>query len=140
MIGNQYKERIMCSLPLLLGALFMIYLAAFDDTIFDYVLDYTVQNRITVAAATVAATAPLMFFAIGFLKQSVFRDWQAIYQYERLLEHSIFWVMSVVLLSVIMTLNIIEEGVHLLNIHIFVGCVGFSAYLAIQNVIKKNAI
>ena len=140
MVGSQYTGKIRASLPLFLGGVFMIYLAAADDTIFNYVLDYLDQNRTTVSIATVATTAPLMFFAIGFIKQSILHEWQVIYQYERLLEHMAFWIMAIVLLSIIVTLNVMEEGIHLLNAHIIVGCIGFSAYLVIRGAGKKKIV
>ena len=138
MADNIYINRIVKSLPLFLGGIFMIYLAAADDTVFDYVLDNTGQTRVTVAAATVLATAPVMFFAIGFIKQSILHEWEVIYQYQRLLEHSSFWIMAIVLLLGIAALSVMGEGLYLFNVHIIVGCVGFSAYLAIYGTMMKK--
>lgn len=126
---NQYVERIKSGLPLLLGGAFMVYLAVADNTIFDYMLDNMEQTRLTVAAATVAASAPLMFFAMGFFKLAVFHEWQTIYQYEALLRKNIFYVLVIILLTVIAILRVTEDGIHVFNIHVFVGCLGFSLYL-----------
>lgn len=132
-----YTSRIKSSLPLFLGGTFMIYLAIVDDTIFNYILEYAGQNRTTITIATIVSTAPLMFFAIGFIKQSILHEWQVIYQYERLLEHVIFWIMAIILMLVIVTINVVGESIHILNIHVFGGCVGFSVYLMIRAA-KKN--
>ena len=136
---NQYVERIASGWPLLIGGAFMVYLAAADDTVFNYILGNTDNTRLTVAAATVAASAPLMFFATGFFKLAVFYEWQTIYQYEILLRKNIFSVMAIILLIGIMGISAVEDGVHLFNAHILVGCTGFSAYLVTRMAKSGNA-
>lgn len=132
-----YMARIKSGLPLLLGGVFMVYLAVADNTIFDYILNNIEQTRLTVAAATVAASAPLMFFATGFFKLALFHEWQTIYQYEMLLRRNIFHILVIVLLVGIVAMGTIE-GVHIFNIHIFAGCLGFSAYL-ITYIFKRRS-
>ena len=131
MNGGPYAGRA-AGLPLFLTGAFMVYLAATDGTLFDYVLNIAGHTRPAVAAATVAATAPLMFFAVGFVKMAVLRDWQTIYQYEILLRRRAFSIMAIALLLGIAAINAAEHGVHPLNAHVLAGCIGFSAYLALR--------
>lgn len=131
MMFNSYK-----SLPLFLGGIFLIYVAALDESLFDFILDNTVQNRITVTIATVVASALPMFFAIGFIKQSVLSRWQTIYQYERLLEKDAFWILTIILLASIMIIKI-TEGVHIISMMVLVASVAFSAYLIIHRFANK---
>ena len=81
-----------------------------------------------------------MFFAVGFIKKSVLRRWQTIYYYEKLLLHDFFWISTIVLLTIISYIIVIEEGIHQFNIPILVGCLLFSAYLIINsfNLRKKK--
>ena len=137
-MNNVYVDRIKVSLPLFIGGVFMIYLAAADEAIFNIILDSIDQTRITVTAATIIAASLPMFFAVGFIKQSILHNWETIYQYERLLEKDIFWIMAIVLLMAIIAIKIVSEGAHLLNIPIIFGCVAFSAYLVIHAVGNRN--
>ncbi|MDA8000138.1 MAG: hypothetical protein MPL62_02405 [Alphaproteobacteria bacterium] len=129
--GDGYK-----SLPLFLGGIFLAYIAILDETLFDLILYNSDQSRIAVTIATTVAAALPMFFAIGYIKQSVLHRWQAIYQYERLLEKDVFWIMTIVLIGFIIYAKI-EEGVHITSMLVMIGGVAFSVYLIIRRVTDR---
>ncbi len=123
----------LAEVPLLIGGLFMVYLAVLDETLFNFVLDNVTQNQFTVSLATVIAAALPMFFAVGFIKRSVLRRWQTIYYYEKMLLGEVFWILTVILLNIITFIIVSEQGVHQFNAPILVGCVLFSIYLVIYS-------
>tara|TARA_Y100001949_G_scaffold127308_1_gene108852 strand:+ start:162 stop:578 length:417 start_codon:yes stop_codon:yes gene_type:complete len=123
----------LAEVPLLIGGIFMVYLAVLDETLFNFVLDNVTQNQFTVSLATVIAAALPMFFAVGFIKRSVLRRWQTIYYYEKMLLGEVFWILTVILLNIITFIIVSEQGVHQFNAPILVGCVLFSIYLVIYS-------
>jgi len=123
----------LAEVPLLIGGLFMVYLAVLDETLFNFVLDNVTQNQFTVSLATVIAAALPMFFAVGFIKRSILRRWQTIYYYEKMLLGEVFWILTVILLNIITFIIVSEQGVHQFNAPILVGCVLFSIYLVIYS-------
>ena len=123
----------LAEVPLLIGGLFMVYLAVLDETLFNFVLDNVTQNQFTVSLATVIAAALPMFFAVGFIKRSILRRWQTIYYYEKMLLGEVFWILTVILLSIITFIIVSEQGVHQFNAPILAGCVLFSTYLVIYS-------
>ena len=123
----------LAEVPLLIGGLFMVYLAVLDETLFNFVLDNVTQNQFTVSLATVIAAALPMFFAVGFIKRSVLRRWQTIYYYEKMLLGEVFWILTVILLNIITFIIVSEQGVHQFNAPILAGCVLFSIYLIIYS-------
>ena len=123
----------LAEVPLLIGGLFMVYLAVLDETLFNFVLDNVTQNQFTVSLATVIAAAFPMFFAVGFIKRSILRRWQTIYYYEKMLLGEVFWILTVILLSIITFIIVSEQGVHQFNAPILAGCVLFSTYLVIYS-------
>ena len=123
----------LAEVPLLIGGLFMVYLAVLDETLFNFVLDNVTQNQFTVSLATVIAAALPMFFAVGFIKQSVLRRWQTIYYYEKMLSGASFWLLTIILLNTITFIIVNEQGIHQFNIPILAGCVLFSIYLVIYS-------
>ena len=123
----------LAEVPLLIGGLFMVYLAVLDETLFNFILDNVAQNQFTVSMATVVAAAVPMFFAVGFIKRSILRRWQTIYYYEKMLLSEIFWILTAILLTIITFIIISEQGVHQFNAPILSGCVLFSIYLAIYS-------
>ena len=123
----------LAEVPLLIGGLFMVYLAVLDETLFNFVLDNVTQNQFTVSLATVIAAALPMFFAVGFIKRSVLRRWQTIYYYEKMLLGEVFWILTVILLNIITFIIVSEQGVHQFNAPILAGCVLFSIYLVIYS-------
>ena len=123
----------LAEVPLLIGGIFMVYLAVLDETLFNFVLDNVTQNQFTVSLATVIAAALPMFFAVGFIKRSVLRRWQTIYYYEKMLLGEVFWILTVILLNIITFIILSEQGVHQFNAPILVGCVLFSIYLVIYS-------
>jgi len=123
----------LANVPLFIGGLFMVYLAVLDETLFNFILDNTVQNQFTIALATTVAAAFPMFFAVGFIKRTILRRWQTIYYYEKMLMGQSFWILTIILLGAITSIIIVEEGVHQLNVPIIIGCVLFSIYLVIYS-------
>ena len=123
----------LAEVPLLIGGIFMVYLAVLDETLFNFVLDNVTQNQFTVSLATVIAAALPMFFAVGFIKRSILRRWQTIYYYEKMLLGGVFWILTVILLSIITFIIVSEQGVHQFNAPILAGCVLFSTYLIIYS-------
>ena len=123
----------LAEVPLLIGGIFMVYLAVLDETLFNFVLDNVTQNQFTVSLATVIAAALPMFLAVGFIKRSVLRRWQTIYYYEKMLLGQSFWILTIILLGAITLIIIVEEGIHQLNAPIVAGCILFSIYLVIYS-------
>jgi len=123
----------LAEVPLLIGGIFMVYLAVLDETLFNFVLDNVTQNQFTVSLATVIAAALPMFFAVGFIKRSILRRWQTIYYYEKMLLGEVFWILTVILLNIITFIIVSEQGVHQFNAPILAGCVLFSIYLVIYS-------
>ena len=119
--------------PLFIGGLFMVYLAVLDETLFNFILDNTVQDQFTIALATTVAAAFPMFFAVGFIKRTILRRWQTIYYYEKMLMGQSFWILTIILLGAITSIIIVEEGVHQLNAPVVGGCILFSVYLIIYS-------
>ena len=123
----------LANVPLFIGGLFMVYLAVLDETLFNFILDNTVQNQFTIALATTVAAAFPMFFAVGFIKRTILRRWQTIYYYEKMLLGEVFWILTVILLNIITFIMVSEQGVHQFNAHILAGCILFSVYLVIYS-------
>ncbi len=124
-----FSKQIFASMPLLLCGIFLIYLAAVDDSLFNIILDNVEQSRISVTIATIVATTIPMFFAVGFIKKSLFPNWQTIYQYEEFIEKNIFGITTVILLFSIAAIKIIEDGIHVTSILVVAICIAFSMYL-----------
>jgi hypothetical protein len=90
--------------PLLLCGIFMVYIAAFDGTLFQAIaVDMT--NRLVVTFATIIAAALPMFFAIGAIKQSILFGRETIYYYEKLLKAWAFWLLGGILLVSVAALS-----------------------------------
>ena len=123
----------LANVPLFIGGLFMVYLAVLDETLFNFILDNTVQNQFTIALATTVAAAFPMFFAVGFIKRTILRRWQTIYYYEKMLMGQSFWILTIILLGAITLIIIVEEGIHQLNAPVVAGCTLFSIYLVIYS-------
>ena len=119
-------------IPLFIGGLFMVYLAVLDETLFNFILDNTVQDQFTIALATTIAAAFPMFFAVGFIKRTILRRWQTIYYYEKMLMGQSFWILTIILLGAI-TFITVNEGIHQLNAPVVGGCILFSVYLIIYS-------
>ena len=128
----------LANVPLFIGGLFMVYLAVLDETLFNFILDNTVQNQFTIALATTVAAALPMFFAVGFIKRTILRRWQTIYYYEKMLMGQSFWILTIILLGAITFIIIVEEGVHQLNAPVVVGCILFSIYLIIYSLSTRQ--
>ena len=130
---NYSNKRTLANIPLLLGGIFMGYLAVFDETLFNFILEFAVPDQFSISLATVIAAALPMFFAVGFIKQSVLRSWQTIYYYEKMLLGEIFWTLTIILLNAIAYIIVTEQGIHQFNVLIVAGCVLFSIYLVIHS-------
>ena len=136
---NRSNRLILSDVPFFLGGIFLIYLAVLDETLFNFILHSFQQDKIIISIATTIAAGVPMFFAVGFIKKSVLRRWQTIYYYEKLL-HDYFGISTIILLSIISYIIVIEEGIHQFNIPILAGCMLFSGYLIIHsfNLRKKK--
>jgi hypothetical protein len=88
------------SVPLFLCGVFLVYLGAFDETLF-YLVASDISNRLLVTAATVLAATLPMFFAVGAIKHSILYGRETIYYYEKLLRNRIFWLSAGVLCIVV---------------------------------------
>ena len=130
---NRSNRLILSDIPLFIGGLFLVYLAVLDETLFNFILDNTHQDQITVTIATIIAAAVPMFFAVGFIKKTALRRWQTIYYYEKLILGDFFWVFSIILINVFSYIIVIEEGIHQFNIPILAGCILFSIYLVVHS-------
>ena len=128
----------LANVPLFIGGLFMVYLAVLDETLFNFILDNTVQNQFTIALATTVAAALPMFFAVGFIKRTILRRWQTIYYYEKMLMGQSFWILTIILLGAITFIIIVEEGIHQLNVPVVTGCILFSIYLIIYSLSTRQ--
>lgn len=126
---NRSNRLILSDVPYFLGGIFLIYLAVLDETLFNFILHSFQQDKIIISIATTVAAGVPMFFAVGFIKKSVLRRWQTIYYYEKLLLHDFFWILTIILLGMISSIIVIEEGIHQFNFPILLGCVLFSVYL-----------
>ena len=126
---NRSNRLILSDVPFFLGGIFLIYLAVLDETLFNFILHSFQQDKIIISIATTVAAGVPMFFAVGFIKKSVLRRWQTIYYYEKLLLHDFFWILTIILLGMISSIIVIEEGIHQFNFPILLGCVLFSVYL-----------
>ncbi|MGI0026613.1 MAG: hypothetical protein ACREAD_02080 [Nitrosopumilaceae archaeon] len=127
-------EDVRKNLPMFLGGLFLVYLAAANETLFNFILQSTVTGRATVAIATTIATSIPMFFAVGMIKKSILAQWDTIYYYEKLLDGEIFWLAIIVLMATIIYLSILSRGP---NYFVTIaGCIGLIIYIAIY--LKKK--
>jgi hypothetical protein len=126
---NRSNRLILSDVPFFLGGIFLIYLAVLDETLFNFILHSFQQDKIIISIATTVAAGVPMFFAVGFIKKSVLRRWQTIYYYEKLLLHDFFWILTIILLGIISSIIVIDEGIHQFNFPILLGCVLFSVYL-----------
>ena len=126
---NRSNRLILFDVPFFLGGIFLIYLAVLDETLFNFILHSFQQDKIIISIATTVAAGVPMFFAVGFIKKSVLRRWQTIYYYEKLLLHDFFWILTIILLGIISSIIVIDEGIHQFNFPILLGCVLFSVYL-----------
>ena len=130
-MGHRSIKEILTNIPLFAGGIFMVYIAAADETLFNAILGGNFDDRLAVALATTVAAALPMFFAVGLIKQSVVKGLYTIYYYERMLQGSIFWVLTIILLIAITAIILVQGTVHLYNAPIVAGCSLLSVYLVI---------
>ena len=130
-MGNRSLKEILTNIPLLAGGIFMVYIAAVDETLFNAVVGGNFQDKLVVSLATTVAAALPMFFAVGMIKQSVVSGLYTIYYYEKMLQGSIFWVLTIILLIAIIAIILVQGPVNLYNAPIVGGCSLLSIYLVI---------
>jgi len=95
------------SIPLLIVGLFVFYIGARDDALFDLVRSVIGTERLGITiATTIAATVPV-FFAVGMIRKSIGINWFTIYQYERMLEGNVFWSLAIIVLIIIAILHLL---------------------------------
>jgi len=85
------------SIPLFLCGVFLIYIAAVDETLFLFIakdLANGSTSRVVVTVATVLATTIPMLFAVGAIKQSILVGRETIYYYEKMLTSVAFWFVA----------------------------------------------
>ena len=109
-----------------------MYLAVFDESLFNFIINNLGQNQFSVALATSVAAGLPMFFAVGFIKQTILRRWQTIYYYEIFILGIFHHILTVILLGIISYIIIFEEGIHQFNMPILAGCALFSLYLIVH--------
>ncbi len=119
----------------------MVYIAAMDETLFNFMLGNLIQGQVPIATANAIATATAaavpMFFAVGMIKQSMVSGLYTIYYYERMLEKQIFWILIILLLTLII-ITILLIGIYQFNVLTLV-CSGLLAlYLLISKVRRKK--
>jgi len=68
-MGNRSLKEILTNIPLLAGGIFMVYIAAVDETLFNAVVGGNFQDKLVVSLATTVAAALPMFFAVGKAKR-----------------------------------------------------------------------
>jgi hypothetical protein len=99
-LKHTIKYELWRSVPLFLCGVFLVYLGAFDETLF-YLVASDISNRLLVTAATVLAATLPMFFAVGAIKHSILYGRETIYYYEKLLRNRIFWISAGILCIVV---------------------------------------
>ena len=130
-MGHRSLKEILTNIPLFVGGIFMVYIAAVDETLFNAILGGNFQDRLAVSLATTVAAALPMFFAVGLIKQSIVSGLYTIYYYEKMLQGIIFWILTIILLMAITAIILAQGGVHLYNAPIAVGSSLLSIYLVI---------
>ena len=101
-------QEVLNNIPLFVGGIFLIVLAAVDFTLFDAITQGRVADRTIVALATVVSAAVPMFFAVGLVKVSLLTGRETIFYYEKLLRGSSFWIATILLLLSIAALVLIQ--------------------------------
>lgn len=96
----------MASLPLFIVGLFVIYIAVYDDALFNIVRSVIGTERLGITIATTVAAAVPIFFAVGMIRKSIGINWFTIYQYERMLEGNVFWYLAIITLITIAILHL----------------------------------
>ena len=123
-------QEVLNNIPLFLGGIFMIYLAAVDFTLFDAITQGRVADRTIVALATVVSAAVPMFFAVGLVKVSLLTGRETIFYYEKLLRGSPFWVITILLLLSIAALVFLQgRAASPVGASVLTGCILLSIYL-----------
>ena len=92
-------------IPELLVSIFLVYIAIFDETIFNFISSNLLSNRIIITISTTLSAALPMFFAVGIFKNAIIPSSETIYYYEKLIHTKYFQVSTIVfflLLTVIM--------------------------------------
>ena len=123
------KNEFWRNIPLFLCGVFLIYIAAFDESIFQLVA-YDLTSRVLVTLGTVLAAGIPMFFAVGTIKQSVLIGRETVYFYERLLEHWAFWISTGIFCILIAVLKITQSFSAISNITVAgLCCIGAFYYI-----------
>ena len=124
-------QEVLNNIPLFAGGIFMIYLAAADFTLFDAITQGRQNDRLIVAMATVVSAALPMFFAVGLVKVSLLTGKDTIFYYEKLLQSSIFWIITILILLSIASLTFLQGRFGSpLGAGVLTGCILLSIYLA----------
>ena len=123
-------QEVLNNIPLFLGGIFLIVLAAVDFTLFDAITQGRVADRTIVALATVVSAAVPMFFAVGLVKVSLLTGRETIFYYEKLLRGSSFWIITILLLLSIAALVLLQgRALSPFGGSVLTGCILLSIYL-----------
>jgi len=126
---DSFRENLK-NMPLLIGGIFLSYIAVVDETLFNAVTTSNLHNRLIVTLGTTFAASVPMFFAVGMIKQSILTGRETIYYYEKLLKGKMFWIMALILLVSISILIYLQGRAHSINGSIIMaGCILLSLYL-----------
>jgi len=123
---KKYKHEFWRNFPLFLCGVFLVYVAAADETLFNWIaVDMT--NRLIVTVATIISAALPMFFAVGAIKQSILYGRETLYYYEKMLKHWIFWLSSGVCCIGIAIVRFTQADISLLGKFGFIALTGLVA-------------
>jgi len=134
----------MASVPLFIVGLFVIYIAVYDDALFNIVRSFIGTERLGITIATTVAASIPIFFAVGMIRKSIGINWFTIYQYERMLEGNGFWSLAIIVLIIIAILHLLTVIPLLIagiesyqDAFTVIGCIISAIYLAKYNS-KRN--
>lgn len=135
----------MISVGLFLVGIFVTYIAIFDESLFNIVLQAIGSDRLGVTISITVAAAVPMFFAVGMIRKGVSKKWFTIYQYESMLNWKGFWVLAIIFLIIIISLHlgniifglIFSPDINIVSSLTIIGCIISSIYL-IRYISKKD--
>ena len=123
---SKYKREFWRNFPLFLCGVFLVYVAAFDETLFNWV-SFDITNRLAITLATIVAAAIPMFFAVGAIKQSLLYGRETLYYYEKMLKHWGFWFAAGIFCIGVVILRFIQSDVSFLTKFAFIAATCLTA-------------
>jgi hypothetical protein len=104
---NSIRHEFWKNIPLFLCGIFLVYIAAFDEALFNLVA-FDITNRLLVTLGTILAAALPMFFAVGTIKQSVLFGRETIYFYEKMLRNWAFWLTAGIFCIILTVIKFVQ--------------------------------